>query len=1101
MENNQKSILGNRKLILRFLLIIFLTFLSIPSIYAQSNFIRGIVVDEKGEPLMGVSVIVKTVSGTTTGTITSFDGTFSVKADKDVPLVISYIGYKTLKVMGHLNQQMRVAMEPDAKMLDEYVVVGFGSQKKVNLTGAVTTVNASSLVSANVSNISTALVGNAPGISGLQASGEPGRNATSLFIRGRATFDNGAANPLIVIDGVEQPSEQAYMQLNAMDPNEIASVSVLKDASSTAVYGIRGANGVIIVNTKRGTTGKPVIHFSANYGFTKPTNLPKPANSYNWAVLRNEAINIQKNQFGDSRFDQYLFSETDLWKFKNGRDYTDDEINAMSISDEQKERLRHASPLWYGSRDLMDEQFNNSGPQSQLNFNVSGGNDIVKYFVSLGYFHQGSIVGNAKWGDVDVSSKYNRYNFRSSVELHPLKSLDISIVTAGQFGTTTGAAANTSTTNDALRYKSMMGYALGEAPLLLPLSIEGHVVSECAGIVGSEQNPLGIKLSGGDRQISAGSRLLTSGQGILYNTLLTTTIKITHRLDYLLKGLSVSGTFNYDDYYTKTVTINRSVPVYTVTRDLNDPNKYVFYGGQLTSTDLNTNASLSTWNKTYFDIGANYNKTINDHHFTLLALWKASLYKLPTTGGFNTPSGIVGFVGRATYSYMDKYLAEYSMGYNGTEQFAKGHRFGFFPALSLGWVISNESFMKKAEWIDLLKLRASYGKVGSDYLGGRRYLYLPSSYANYGGYYWGSNSTSANPGYGGLAESSVGNPAITWEKSTKMGAGIDARFFKERLFITLDAFREKRENILVTSDMVSATYGVAAANIPPVNVGKTTNHGYEITLGWNDKIHDFEYNIAGSLSYAHNTIDFKAEVPQQYAWMNATGYSIGQYKGLVSDGFYNTQEELQNAPYNTYSSGKQTLGDIRYKDINGDGLIDVKDMVPIGYNNLPEYSYNFKMGFKYKGFDVNLLFVGTKNGDYLLQTNYKQMLFKTSGVVWQYQVDGRWTADKVAKGESITYPRSQIDFSSTPNFVASDFWLKSTDFLRLKNIEIGYNLPSFVLHNFGIQNLRIYANANNLWTSKTDLDKYGIDPETADQSSEYLFPLTRAIVFGVNVTF
>lgn len=1100
MRRPEKKWLCGKKIISYLCLLSFLL-LSTLSANAQSGnlFQKGKVIDENGEPLIGVNVMVK---GSSSGTITDVNGNFIIQVkDKNAKLLVSYIGYKAQELSSSLNKVLSISLVPDAEMLEEVVVVGFGSQKKVNMTGAVSTVEAKQLVSAGVSNVSTALIGSAPGISGLQGGGEPGNNATTLFVRGRSTLNSGGSEPLIVIDGVEQAAEQAYSQLNAMDPNEIASLSVLKDASSTAVYGIRGANGVIIVTTKRGIAGKPTLNFSANYGSTRPTNINKTANSYDWAVMRNEAIDFQRNQLGDSSYDQYLFSEDDLWKYKNGRDYTPAEVDAMTqLSAADKERLKNSDPIWYGSRDYNDIILNNSGPQSQVNLNISGGVEKLKYFVSLGYFNQGSILGNTKFEDVNTGSSYNRYNFRSSFDFHPTKNLDITIVTAGQYGVTSGAAGNTSTTDLAGRYKVMFYNIQGENPGTVPYLIDGHLVKMWAGARGSESNPLGAKI-GLNNQYNPSLMLLTSGQGMIYNTLLTTTIKVVHRLDYLTKGLSIRGTFNYDDNYKKTVVINRSLPVYSVTRDTANPNRLLFYGGEKGPTGLNTSSNAGSWNKTYIDLGIDYDKKIGDHSFTLLALGKASIYKLPTNGGYNTPSGIMGFVGRATYNYKGRYLGEYSMGYNGTEQFASGKRFGFFPAFSVGWVITNEEFFKKPGWLDFLKIRASYGKVGSDFLNGRRYLYLPSSYGNGSGYYFGNSSTSANPIFAGKAEGAVGNPMVTWEKSTKKGIGLDSRFFDERLSFTLDIFKEDRENILITSSLIQAPYGVLSKNIPPVNSGITQNQGYEISLGWTDRISDFQYFVSGSLSYARNKVVYKAEANNPYPWMNETGLSIGQYRGLVSDGFFNTPEELANRPYNTYSANKQVLGDIRYKDINGDGLIDQKDMVPMGYSNLPEYTYNFKLGFNYKGFDVNALFNGSMHGSYYLSSTYTESYGKIGGMAYQWQIDGRWTPEKAANGSKITFPRPQIDESSRPNYVTSDFWLHSTDFLRLKSLEIGYTLPTDLLKSLHISALRVYANGNNLWTSKSSLDKFGVDPEKVDPSSDWSFPLTQAILVGVNVTF
>lgn len=1067
----------------------------------QPVLIQGTVKDNTtGEALPGAIV---QIEGTKNATLTDFDGNFSLKvSDKKAVLVFSFIGYVSQKITIGNQTNLKVSLVSDVKNIEEVVVVGFGQQKKANVTGAISTVDSKAMVATPVASITSALIGNAPGISGVQSSGEPGRNAATIFIRGRSTYNGSGASPLIVIDGVEQAAEQPYAQLNSMDANEIASVSILKDAASTAVYGIRGANGVIVVTTKRGTKSKQSISLSTNYGFTEATGLMHGVNSYDYAVIRNEAINYNKNQFGDNSFNSYLFSDDELWKFQNNRDYTPAEVAAMSnLTDAQKAQLNESPALWYRSTDFMQQQFGNKGPQAQVNLNIKGGTDKMQYFTSIGYFNQGSILDNTNFEGSNTGSHFNRYNFRSSFDFHPTKNLDISFTTAGQFGTTAGPSANTSLTDDNARYKAIFINIQEGYPFMPPGIIDGKLVDRWAGTAGSSRNPLGLRVTGAQSPVGM---LLQSGQGIIYNTLLSNILKVNHRLDYLTKGLSVRGTFGYDDNYRKMVLSNPSIPNYSVTRNIADPNILDFYGGVKTQTALNTSANNSSWNKTYFDAGIDYVTSIGNHNITALLLGKASIYKMP--GSFNTPSGIMGIVGRVTYNYNERYMAEFDLGYNGTEQFAKGSRFGYFPAYSAGWVPTNERFFPKTKWIDFLKIRGSYGTVGSDNLGGRRYLYLPSSYVlNAGGsaYYPGtSTGTAVNPAYRGAYEGAVGNPFVTWEKATKIGAGLESRFLQNRLSFTLDLFKEDRNNILTTSAIIPATYGVASNNIPPVNVGITTNHGYETTLEWTDNRKEFKYSVSGAVSYARNKIVYKAEAANPYYWQNSTGYAIGQYKGLISDGFFNTPEELANRPYNTFSSNKNMLGDIRYKDINGDGKIDEKDRVPIGYSNLPEYAFNLKFDMSFKGFDFSILFNGTAHGSFYLNSGYDYMFFKQSGTPWTWQAEGRWTPEKVANGAPITYPRAQIDVAGS-NFVTSDFWLRSSDFIKLKNLEIGYSIPTTLLKsaNIGISSVRIYANGNNVYTFKNALTKYGFDPESADPNTAYVFPFTRAFVFGANIVF
>jgi len=1071
--------------------------------FAQQKIVKGTVKDEKGTAMFGVTVSVK---GTTIGALTGTSGEFSVTMPKGkTTLVFSFIGYEKQEISVN-SSMVNVVLKDNVAVLDEVVVTAFATQKKINVTGAISAVQGKYLVASPVANISNALVSSSPGISGLQTSGEPGRDASNIYIRGRATFGN--SNPLIVIDGVEQAAERAYDELNAMDANEISGVSILKDAASTAVYGIRGANGVIIVTTKRGLVGKPVISLSTNFGFTKATNLQKDVTSYEWASMRNEAINTDMSSFpSTSGLSAYLYSASDLWKFKNNRDFTPEEVAAYpGLTDAQRAALNASPALYYGNHDLYAEQFGKIGPRKQINVNISGGTEKVKYFTSMGYLSQNSIMNAVDYYGSSTASKFDRYNFRSNFDIQVLKNLQVSINLAGQFGTTVGPGTSASPYDLSSRYKIIMQYIYDGNPFMTPGIINNHLINSIAGIAGNSQNPLALKTNSSIGSQNAVYNLLNSGTGTLYNTLLDNSIKVMHTMDYLTKGLTIHGTVSYQNNYTKAVYYTPSLPVYSVQRNLADPTKFDFFGGAISNNSFNSGTGYDgTWNKLYVDAGADYSRTFGDHSVSALLLGKASMYTMP--GDVNhTPSGVMGMVGRTSYNYKEKYMAEFNIGYNGTEQFAEGKRFGFFPAYSLGWVPSKESFFPKTKWVSFLKIRGSYGVVGNDLLGGtgRRYLYLPNTYnLNANGYYLGNkDGSSANDYYAGINEGTLGNPLVTWERSKKYGFGLESKFLENRLSLTLDLFKENRDNILTTLGIIPVVYGVSSGSVPPVNVGKTTNKGYEVSLAWDDKFGEVGYSIEGDVSYARNKIIYKAEAPNPYPWMNTTGFSIGQDFGLTSDGFFNTPEQLATRPYNTYTSNKATLGDIRYKDLNGDGLINNKDISPIGFGNLPEYHMNLKLKLNYKGFDISAVFVGSANGSFYLNSGYTVPYYKSAGNVLKWEYDGRWTAAKAAAGESITYPRATYNYSSSDNdFLTSDFWLVSSNFVKLKNAEVGYTFPNNrFLKSIKVSSLRLYANGNDLYTFKNKLTDKGIDPETTDGST-YIFPLTRVFSFGLNIRF
>lgn len=1072
------------------------------SLNAQNRTVSGVVKDDRGEALMGAFVVQE---GTSNGVSTDLDGRYTITLpDESVNLQFQFIGYVTKTVTVPANQHvLDVVLATDSNLMDEVVVTAFATQKKINVTGAISSVNGSDILSTPVANISNALLGNTPGVSGLQTSGEPGRNSADIFVRGVSTY--GSSTPLIIIDGVEQASEQAFAEFNAMDPNEIQGISILKDAASTAVYGVRGANGVIIVTTRRGNEGKPTINFSANYGLTQAATLQEGTTAYEYALFRNEAIrNEQKAYPGNEGLSAYIYDDYDLWKFKNNRDFTPQEVQAMTnLSDAQKKALMDSPALYYASHDLYKEQFNKVAPQYQANLNVAGGTDRVKYFVSFGYFRQEGITNSVKYYDADTQSVFNRYNFRSNIDVKILRNLTLSINTAGQFGETRGPGNGADPYDLGARYKIIMQYIYDGNPFITPGIVDGHLISGFAGIAGTPQNPLASKTNSSIGNQNAVYNLLTSGSATIYNSLLDNSIKLNHEMDYLLKGLNVHATVSYQGNYNRYVKYTPSIPSYTIQRNADDPNIFDFFGGSMGAGSFSS-WGYSNWNKFYVDAGIDWAGSFNKHNVSALFLGKASKYTMPSDS-YHVPSGIMGFVGRVTYNYDDRYMAEVNVGYNGTEQFAEGMRFGLFPAFSAGWVPTNEPWFPKNNIFTFAKIRASYGEVGNDRLGGsRRYYYLPNTYnLNQGGYYLGnSNGSSQNTYFYGATEGNLGNPSITWERAKKTDIGVETKFFNNRLSIDFDWFYENRSNILTTLGIIPIIYGVDSGSVPPANVGITTNKGYELVINWSDKKGDFIYSIGGDLSYSRNKIIYKAEASNPYYWMNSTGFAIGQRFGLVSDGLFNTAEELANRPYNTYTSNAATLGDIRYKDLDGDGLINQNDFAPIGYPNYAQYHFNVKLHFGWKGLDLKLLLTGSANGSYYLSPGYTIPFYKNAGNAWKWQYDGRWTEEKYLAGEEISYPRATYSATTAHNnYLTSDYWMVSTNHFKLKNVELGY---TFDLSNKGKRNIvqacRIFANANNVYTFRNALTKYGIDPETTDGST-YVYPLTRVFTFGLSLRF
>ena len=1083
----------------------------------QRKTVSGKVVDATGEPLIGAAVLEQGTRDN--GVITDLDGNFTIEVGANAVLVASSVGFVdgTVSVSGKNN--ITIVLKEDKTLLEEVVVTAFATQKRINVTGAITSVGGDEVLQAPVANVSSALVGITPGLSAVTVSGEPGQDAADIAIRGISSY-SGSTAPLIVIDGIEQPASHAMSIMNSLNPNDILGISVLKDASSTAVYGIRAANGVIIITTRRGQVGKPKVSFSSNYGLTNATNLQKGLNSYEYALFRNEAIMNEVEGYGSTPLKEFLFTADDLWKFQNNRDFTPAEIAAMNISDEQKAQLANSPALYYGSSDAYAELYSRIAPQWQANLSVSGGTERAKYYVSLSYFDQQSIMQNTSYFNVNTGSRYQRYNVRANIDVDIFENTTLSINTSGQFGVTKGPG-----TGDLYsRYSSIM-----------QIIYEGNPFTNRALIMDDKlivdfdrpQNSVQYDLQRRTDNEMTGSWLpamLRQSMGITSNTRVDVTMKLRHDMSYLVKGLDIQGSVRYQENASKVAVQSFAIPQYTVRRSQTNPNEYEFFGGTV-GADGYSSGSWGGMRDFYADAMINYQGNFGKHSVGGLLLGRATKYTMPGDS-FNTPSGLIGTSARVTYDYDTRYMFEANVAYNGTENFAKGKRFGLFPAFSAGYVISNEPFFPENNFLTFLKLRASYGVVGNDQIGGRRYLYLPGTYsinltngsfagtvypapsgsstANY--YQFGTSTDTYNTIYYGSAEGTLGNPDVTWEKSQKTSAGLEAKFFRDRLSVNADYFSEYRSDILTTLGVIPSTFGLPSGSTSPVNVGEVSNKGYEIVVGWKENKRDWGYYIEGNVTYAKNKIIYMAEAPNPYDWMNQTGHSIGQNFGYVTDGYYDTLEELNSRPYFSSSANAVTLGDIKYLDLNGDGTIDNKDMAPIGYPNRPMMQFGGKIGFNYKGFDVKMVLSGTAMGSYYV-TRITSPFFKRAGNAFRWQYEGRWTPEKVANGDPITYPRAVYNATQDHyNFgPKSDHWALSSDHLRIKNVEIGYSFSpdSKFMKRANISGLRVYMNANNLATLFDKMKDYGIDPETKDNigTISYVFPLTRTTNVGVNVQF
>lgn len=1007
------------------------------SLLGQNNIVKGTVLDELGQPLTGVTIMLK---GGTVGTSTDIDGNFTIKVPgSNEILKISYIGFKPKDVKAKFGQQMKIVLEEDAQNLSEVQVIGYGQQSKVSVTGAVTSIGTAELLKAPVSNVANILAGNLSGVSSVQYSGQPGADNPEIFVRGVATLNSANSTPLIMVDGVER-------DLFNLDPNEIESISVLKDASATAVFGVRGANGVIIVTTRRGEEGPARISFSTSFGTQQPTRLVDFADSYDWATYYNEAMRNDGKEPG--------FSPEVMEAFRTGSD-----------------------PLMYPNTDWMAMLFKKNAMQSQHNVNVSGGTKRVRYFTSLGYLTQDGMFKNYD-KRYDANFYFNRFNFRTNIDV--------------DFTKTTQLALNLGGRNE-VRNNPNSGTELAQ----LFRSIYWATPFSGAGIVDGKW----IKKNSRYLPIGDNDGLAPYyGKGFTNKTtnVLNIDLQLKQDLDFVTKGLSFRIKGSYNGGYDHTKTRSASIASYTpwVMKDLTwlepipeqDREKVVLIKSGDEGT-LGYGESFGRGRDWYAEASFNYNRKFGDHNVSGLVLYNQSRVYYPSTYQ-DIPRGYVGLVGRATYNYKTRYLADVNVGYNGSENFSKDHRYGLFPAFSLGWVVTNEPFMQGQTIIDYLKVRGSYGVVGNDkdYDGStlRRFLYLEGQYGSGSGYYFGTNSGSAKPG---MEEKKLGNPLIGWEKAYKQNYGVDMFFLQNRLGVNIDVFYEHRKDILVTPNASNPLYN--GMSLPTLNLGEVENKGMEVTLKWKDKItKDFSYNVTLNLSYAKNKIINSDEVLTPYSYQWKTGKPVGQQFGKKFVGFY--YEGMENVATHP---GTLYPGDCVYQDINGDGIIDGLDDVAIGYPNYPLLNGGLNLGITYRNFSITAMFAGATKTSRLLSETFRIPLGDTfSRSLLQSQFDNRWTPETAS---TATEPRPSLNSYANNFRNASDLWIRDASYIRLKNVEVSYNMKFGFMKTIGLKSLRVFANGYNLFT----LDKLKIaDPETRT-SDRPTYPAMRIFNMGLNASF
>lgn len=1011
------------------------------SVFAQTKQVTGVVKDATGETVIGASVVEK---GTTNGVITDFDGVFKLTVSENAVLQISYIGYQTQEVKVAGKTTLDITLREDTEMLEEVVVVGYGAQKKESVIGAISQVTSKDLLSTPSANISQAISGKITGVITSQTSGAPGADDAQIYIRGRATFA-GDAQPLVLVDGVERSFSQ-------IAPDDIETISVLKDASATAVYGVRGANGVMLITTKRGKEQKPVVSLTANWQIQSPTRKDTYLDSYQSVMLLEEAL------ANDGLPSQFSADDIEMYR--------------RSVAGE----LSGRDAMLYPNVDWYDQVLSNTAPAQRYNVSVTGGTKRMRYYASGEFYDQKSIVknlSNDQFGNAS-SPGFRRYSFRANTDFFLTTDLTFSVNFGTRFEERRGPNTNDSDPN-----YSEIFYELNHTPgWLFPVSYS----------IPNGESTRTLYAGTSQYQNNIVARLTEAGYYKSTNVVNETNFIVDYKMDWLTEGLSVKGmlSFDYENLHRNNYTRNFA------TYELNDPANYeslTAYNKFNTDTELTHGSEFTSIYKLYMEAQVNYARKFGKHDVTAMALYMQNDYRSKA----DLAKRYQGLVGRVTYAWDDRYLAEFNAGYNGSENFMKGKRFGFFPAFSIGWRLSNEPFMQKySDWLNNLKIRASYGQVGNDVyqVNGvqQRFLYEQKWSQITNDYYFGTT------GQTGIYDAQYPNYGVTWERAHKYNVGIEFGFFNGMLTGNVDVFYEKRNDILTTYLTRPEWVGVVMA---AANLGKTKNQGYEIELKHSNHIgSDFHYTIGFNFSHARNEILSMDEPSIKTDYRKREGHPINQYFGLICDG-YVTQADLDsgNLPVSRFSSDVK-VGDLKYRDMNQDGFIDDRDETFIGYSDIPENMYALNLSANYKNWGFSVMFQGVDHVSRYYDAE-AMFAFINGGKVKEHHLE-RWNP---AESEAYNlahakYPLLHYNDYGDHNQRQNSYFLKNGAFLRLKNIELSYTLPERWSHKVGMSDCRLYINANNLvtWDHLDGLT----DPESNGSNR---FPIMKTVNFGVNIKF
>ena len=1017
--------------------------------------ISGRVTDIKGEPLIGVNV---TVDGDANGSITNMDGLYEIfVTKKSVVLKFTYIGFKTSEIRTNASTNIYdVTLEEQVNELEETVIVGYGTQRKISNIGAQSSMKMEDIKTPSAS-LTTTLAGRLAGVVAVQRTGEPGKDAADIWIRGISTPNT--SSPLVLVDGVER-------SFNDIDPEDIESLTTLKDASATAVYGVRGANGVILIKTKPGKVGKPTVSADYYESFTRFTKMVDLADGITYMNAANEAMR-------------------------------NDGIATKYTEDQIRNTIAGKDPYLYPNVDWLKEIFNDWGHNRRVNVNVRGGSEKVAYYASVSYFNEtGMTVTDKNINTYDSKMKYSRYNFTTNLNI------DVTPTTKGEIGAQGYLGeGNYPAISSADLYNAAMSISPVEYPKMFFVNGEAYVPGT------STNNNFNNPYSQATRR---GYDNLTKNQ--IYSNL-----RVTQNLDMLTKGLKLTAMYAFDVYNEIHVHQDRAESTYnfldtSVPYDMNgQPILQRIYEG---SNVLSYKQETSGNKKTYLEASLNYDRTFNDdHRVSALFLFNQQSKLLYPKGTLEDaiPYRMMGIAGRATYSWKDRYFAEFNIGYNGAENFSPKHRFGTFPAFGVGWVVSNEKFWQPlSKAVSFLKIRYTDGKVGNSEVSDRRFMYLDQMKENGDyGYKFGPNGTK----WAGYETVNMAVDLI-WEESRKQDLGIDLKLFNDDLSIVFDLFKERRENILLKREHSIPSFLGYNTSAPYGNIGIIENKGFDGTIEYNKRINkDWVIALRGNVTFNKDKW-IQGELPEQkYEWMNQYGHNINGVKGYVAEGLF-TQTEIDDmARWESLSDANKAItpkpfasqfgtvkaGDIKYKDLNNDGQIDAYDQTYISRGDVPTTVYGFGFTVGWKDLSVGMMFQGVAGAERVLNGSSINPFNGGGGSGNLYSnIDDRWTEEN--PDQNAFYPRLSYGSETTSsinNFQKSTWWVRNMNFLRLKTLQLSYNLPKPWVNKVHLKNAAVYVMGTNLFT----LSRFKLwDPElNTDNGASY--PNTTSYSVGINFTF